>query len=240
MALGRACQPRRFIPSAIAPLETSTTRLPPACSWATCCAQRAISPASIPAPPAVTSVLPTFTTTVRAAAISVLTEPAPGAVFAVGSSALGMLLPCVRLTLLILLRLLLLLLLRLLLLRSDLPGVPGPRLLLVRLLCLQHADPLQIVRHGEAERPAPRAGGGRNDEVWMFPAQAPHVARRPRLGLLLRQQIGLVEDEPARFAGQGRVVFLQLCGDGPHVRHRIPVRLERGDVDDVEQQTRAG
>src|SRR5262245_19561720 len=66
MVCGRLLQPRRLRPSAIAPLETSTQRLPAARSSATCAAQRAIAAASRPRPALVTSEEPTLTTSVCA------------------------------------------------------------------------------------------------------------------------------------------------------------------------------
>src|SRR5258706_10596962 len=68
MACGRFAQPRRCSPSAMAPLETSTQRLPSARSAAICAAQRAIACASRPRPSLVTSDEPTLITSVLAAA----------------------------------------------------------------------------------------------------------------------------------------------------------------------------
>src|SRR5579862_1596783 len=68
MACGRRVQPRRCTPSAMAPLETSTQRLPRARSCAICAAQRAIAAASRPRPWLVTSEDPTLTTSVAAPA----------------------------------------------------------------------------------------------------------------------------------------------------------------------------
>src|SRR6185436_20348797 len=66
MACGRLAQPSRCSPSAMAPLETSTQRLPSARSCAICAAQRAIAAASSPRPSFVTSDEPTLTTRVVA------------------------------------------------------------------------------------------------------------------------------------------------------------------------------
>jgi len=52
--------------SAMAPLDTRTTRRPPATSWAICAAQRAMASVSSPRPCVVTSEEPTLTTRVRA------------------------------------------------------------------------------------------------------------------------------------------------------------------------------
>src|SRR5512132_1352398 len=68
MACGRLAQPSRCRPSAMAPLETSTQRLPSARSCAICAAQRAIAAASKPRPSLVTSEDPTLTTRVVAEA----------------------------------------------------------------------------------------------------------------------------------------------------------------------------
>src|SRR6185503_2650353 len=68
MACGRLAQPSRCSPSAMAPLEISTQRLPSARSSAICAAQRAIACASRPRPSLVTSEEPTLTTSVVAAA----------------------------------------------------------------------------------------------------------------------------------------------------------------------------
>src|SRR4051812_4811143 len=68
MACGRFAQPRRFTPSAIAPLETRMMRLPSARSCAICAVQRAIASTSRPRPSLVTRVEPTLTTRVAAAA----------------------------------------------------------------------------------------------------------------------------------------------------------------------------
>src|SRR5882672_2987690 len=68
MACGRLVQPRRCTPSAMAPLETITQRLPSARSCAICAAQRAIAAASSPRPSLVTSEEPTLTIRVVAEA----------------------------------------------------------------------------------------------------------------------------------------------------------------------------
>src|SRR5688572_12996594 len=61
-ACGRRFQPRRCMPSAIAPLETSTISRPSCLSAAICCAQRASASRSSPCPSLVTRLLPTLTT----------------------------------------------------------------------------------------------------------------------------------------------------------------------------------
>src|SRR3990172_6756319 len=84
MACGRRVQPRRCSPSAMAPLETSTQRLPSERSCAICAAQRAIAAASRPRPSLVTSEDPTLTTRVAAAAMGLACTAGLFPVFDIG------------------------------------------------------------------------------------------------------------------------------------------------------------
>ena len=56
---------------------------------------------------------------------------------------------------------------------------------------------------------------------------------------LLGNEVDLVEHQPARLAVQRLVVLPQFGDDGARVLHRIGARVERREVDQVQQQPRA-
>src|SRR5207244_1583715 len=62
ISCGRVVQPRRFMPSAIAPLDTMITSRPSRASAASCRDHSPIAPSSRPRPSSVTRLEPTFTT----------------------------------------------------------------------------------------------------------------------------------------------------------------------------------
>ena len=54
-----------------------------------------------------------------------------------------------------------------------------------------------------------------------------------------RQQIQLVQHQPALFRGQIGAELLQFLHDGARILDRIGFRIRRGDIDQVQQQARA-
>src|ERR1019366_4941638 len=79
MADGRDVQPRRCIPSAMAPDDTSTICRPALLNAAICSAQRATAAWSIPRPSLVTRLEPTLITSRRAPATTEVAEASDGA-----------------------------------------------------------------------------------------------------------------------------------------------------------------
>src|SRR5664279_868867 len=85
MADGREVQPRRCIPSAMAPDDTSTICRPALLNAAICSAQRATAAWSIPRPSLVTRLEPTLMTSRRAPATTEVAEVADVADGAAGA-----------------------------------------------------------------------------------------------------------------------------------------------------------
>ena len=95
------------------------------------------------------------------------------------------------------------------------------------LLDLEHelAATVAVDRGHREHRPLPRVG----------PDERAHAL----LALVLGNEVDLVQHEPARLLQQRRIVAAELRDDGPCVADRIGVRIERRDVDDMEQHARA-
>ena len=59
------------------------------------------------------------------------------------------------------------------------------------------------------------------------------------LRLLRRQQIQLVQHQPALFLAEIGAELLQLADDRARILHRIRIRVRRRDIDQVQQHARA-
>src|SRR5690242_2689868 len=57
--------------------------------------------------------------------------------------------------------------------------------------------------------------------------------------LFLRDEVDLIEDDPAWLAKEGLVVLLELLDNAARIAHRIGVFVERGEIDDMQQQAGA-
>src|SRR6185436_75334 len=91
-----------------------------------------------------------------------------------------------------------------------------------------------------AQRLATLAVDRRNLEPGSLPAQGADDAARARVGVRgVGHEVGLVENEPARLFVERGIVFLQLERERARVPGRISVRLERREVDEMQQQARA-
>ena len=79
----------------------------------------------------------------------------------------------------------------------------------------------------------------RDREHRTLPAVRFHERLHARGALLGRDEIELVQHEPARLGEERFVVPLQFAHDRRRVVHRVAVGIERRQVDDVEQEARA-
>ena len=91
----------------------------------------------------------------------------------------------------------------------------------------------------EDQRAAAFAAHRAHRERRPLPPVSLHERTYPRVALALGDEVDLVQHEPARLLGERDVVALQLVDDHLRVADRIGVRIERRDVDDVQQHARA-
>ena len=104
-------------------------------------------------------------------------------------------------------------------------------------------------KSGENGRGADQYGRGADDVVLRVPvgtvitdadtnepiADLSADGLRARVALILRNQIELVQHEPARFLMQSGIEFLELAHDRARIVHRIGGRIGWRDVDEMQQ-----
>ena len=79
----------------------------------------------------------------------------------------------------------------------------------------------------------------RHREQRTFPAIGLREGLDARGALFRRNEVHLVQHQPARLVVQRLVITFQLADDRAGIANRIGLRIERRDVDDVQQEPRA-
>src|SRR5690554_57377 len=244
MLLGRSLQPRRVMPAATAPEDTSTTSTPLSRNATICLTQTAMAWRSSPLPFPVSNALPILITH-RRAAVTLSRMQSQLRSANVDNFRTILVILVVEVIVFVV---------------AD-AGL-APRLAVIQLLdvgarfffdtpvefghlggiflVLLHAQfaLVQPVHHGLGQLVRTLTFGCRDNEYRTFPLQTLDHVVEDRLLLVFQQLVTLVEYQPALALGQGRTELAQLVNDGFDSLDRIAL-VQRRHVHQVQQQTGA-
>src|SRR6185295_11109583 len=219
-ACGRFFQLRRFMPAAIAPLDTSTTSRPRARISAICAAQRDRASSSSPSPAAASRLEPILTTKRRDRSTTVPMKVLPPGAPGTRRESFGQMRSCLPLPQRF----------------AGFPPALSPDLPCVPRGLRSCAVPVEVIGDGEDELLTALAGQRRDDEAPALPSEAGEKLLHGAGARGGFEEIGLVEHDPARLAVEAFVEFPQLLDDRPRFAHGVRLRVEWRQVHEVQQE----